>query len=89
MVREGKNQEKGLIKHWVKERERTNGGEDYLGHVEVEMMRIFRAFILIFRLEIVYLLFHEENVSGFGLEVGALLSQTINLWMGITWKVAW
>ena len=52
-------------------------------------MRIFRAFILIFRLEIVYLLFHEENVSGFGLEVGALLSQTINLWMGITWKVAW
>ena len=49
-------QEKGLIKHWVKERERTNGGESYLGHVEVEMMRIFRAFILRFRLEIVYLL---------------------------------
>lgn len=74
MVRDGTHQEKGLIEHWVKGSERTNGGEGYLGHVEVEMMRIFRVFILIFRLEIVYLLCFMKKMSGLGLEVGALLS---------------
>lgn len=55
-------------------RERTNGGEGYLGHVEEEMMRIFSDFIPIFRLEIVYLLCFMKKMSGLGLEVGALLS---------------
>lgn len=56
VVRDGTLQEKGLIKHWVKGRGRTNGCAGYLGPVEVEVVKIFRAFILISRLEIVSLL---------------------------------
>lgn len=68
MGRDSAHQETGFVKHWMKGRERKNGCESSLGHVEAEMVRHFERFDADFQVRsYTFILLLKECLIGLGL----------------------